>query len=236
MLEGRVVDASGSPVAGAFVSVSYPAMPTALTATPSSRGSAVPRLAPADVTPIPVGQTFRFFEVRNNPLSMGSFILQLGIPKDGRELIRISDRRGNVLRTLADRQFPSGVHEISWDCTDDGGVVIPNGVYVASLVSIEGDSTFGKSIRLLRNTSDPWICHNATTDKRGAFQIPLEDFSVGDTIRAVDVAGSALGDYVVPATVMMCAVGPLAPTTPGCLDQVQLGDLRRRVLAVIHLP
>jgi len=68
------------------------------------------------------------------------------------------------------------------------------------------------------------------------FQIPLEDFSVGDTIRAVDVAGSALGDYVVPATVMMCAVGPLAPTTPGCLDQVQLGDLRRRVLAVIHLP
>jgi hypothetical protein len=53
------------------------------------------------------------------------------IPHPVRARVRICDVRGRLVRSLADRDFPAGVHRVSWDATDGSGRAVSGGVYVA---------------------------------------------------------------------------------------------------------
>lgn len=49
--------------------------------------------------------------------------------------LRIYNILGQVVKSLADREFPEGTHRISWDATDDRGKRVATGVYLYRLVS-----------------------------------------------------------------------------------------------------
>lgn len=47
--------------------------------------------------------------------------------------LRIFDARGRLVRTLVDGGLETGAHDVVWQGTDDRGVAVPSGVYVAQL-------------------------------------------------------------------------------------------------------
>jgi hypothetical protein len=72
----------------------------------------------------------RFVLSRNypNPFNPGtSFTLEL--PEDRFTTIAVYNTMGQLLRTLAKRDLPAGVHRLRWDGTDDGGNPVRSGVY-----------------------------------------------------------------------------------------------------------
>jgi hypothetical protein len=82
----------------------------------------------ADVTPdapAPLG-----LALRGNPLR-SSTTLRFGLPRADRVKVQVYDIAGRLLRTLADRRFAAGEHEIVWDGADHTGRRLPGGVYFA---------------------------------------------------------------------------------------------------------
>ncbi len=55
------------------------------------------------------------------------------IPRPARAQVTVRDVRGRLVRVLADRNFPAGGHEVSWDATDGSGRPVSSGVYVVRL-------------------------------------------------------------------------------------------------------
>jgi len=62
-----------------------------------------------------------------NPATTVSF----EIPWPAHAEVRICDVRGRLVRSLADREFPAGVHRVSWDAIDGSGSPVSGGVFIA---------------------------------------------------------------------------------------------------------
>ena len=67
---------------------------------------------------------------------------------DGEVSLRIYDLRGRLVRNLVDSKLPAGKHQASWDGRDDGGRVLPSGVYHYVLRTL--DSELKRKMVLLR--------------------------------------------------------------------------------------
>jgi len=83
-----------------------------------------------DVPNLEDGKLFSdFVSLRNNPLSSGMAKIHFGIARDDQVSVRIFDVSGRLVRTLADRQFKAGEHDLVWDGTDNSGRSVARGVY-----------------------------------------------------------------------------------------------------------
>jgi flagellar hook assembly protein FlgD len=59
--------------------------------------------------------------------------LGFSIVRKERVEIRLYDVSGRAVRTLANREFTAGEHEVVWDGSDDAGRAVPRGVYFFQL-------------------------------------------------------------------------------------------------------
>ena len=59
--------------------------------------------------------------------------LAFGITRREQVELRIYDVSGRAVRTLANREFAAGEHEVVWDGSDDAGRAVPRGVYFYQL-------------------------------------------------------------------------------------------------------
>jgi len=83
-----------------------------------------------DVPNLGDGKMFSdFVSLRNNPLASGMAKIHFGIARDDQVTVKIFDVGGRLVRTLADRQFKAGEHDLVWDGTDNGGRSVSRGVY-----------------------------------------------------------------------------------------------------------
>lgn len=74
---------------------------------------------------------FDFLGLQNNPLRTGVARIHLGLAKADRVQVCLYDISGRLIRTLADRNFAAGDHDLVWDGTDDRGIRVARGVYFA---------------------------------------------------------------------------------------------------------
>jgi hypothetical protein len=70
-----------------------------------------------------------FVNLRNNPLSRGQATIHFGLSKADRVEVKVFDVSGRLVRTLADRQFGPGTHDLVWDGVDNAGRQVARGVY-----------------------------------------------------------------------------------------------------------
>jgi hypothetical protein len=70
--------------------------------------------------------------VRSNPFRDATS-LSLALPEPGSVRVAVYDVQGRLVRTLADRAWPAGVHRLAWDGRDEGGRAVAAGVYLARL-------------------------------------------------------------------------------------------------------
>jgi len=70
-----------------------------------------------------------FVSLRNNPYTSGFARIHFGMAKDDFVQIRVFDVSGRLVRTLADRGFKAGEHDLVWDGTDNSGRPVSRGVY-----------------------------------------------------------------------------------------------------------
>ena len=82
-----------------------------------------------------------------NPLR-DSTTLRLRVAQMAPVELRIFDPTGRLVRTLLDREYPAGTHDVTWDGRNDHGVRVPGGVYLCRLVVNQGIAT--KRVALLR--------------------------------------------------------------------------------------
>ena len=59
------------------------------------------------------------------------------LPAPGRVVLEVFDVRGRRIRGLVDAELPAGPHSVLWDGRDDGGRVMPSGVYFSRLRALE---------------------------------------------------------------------------------------------------
>jgi hypothetical protein len=88
---------------------------------------------------------FQVGEIPNNPLRYylalrsenphrgGDSQIRFGIVKKERVELKLYDVTGRLVRTLANREFAAGEHDIVWDGTDDDGRLVARGVYFYQL-------------------------------------------------------------------------------------------------------
>jgi len=104
-----------------------------------------------DVTPIAGGQEFvDFMQMRNNPMLTGRANVHFGLAQPDRVTARVYDVSGRLVRTLADRNFPAGEHDLYWDGTDDNGRRMERGVYFTQLKYAKTGFVDAKKIAVLR--------------------------------------------------------------------------------------
>jgi hypothetical protein len=83
---------------------------------------------------VPGQQGFvNFMRLINNPLARGDAVVRFGLARGDRVTARIYDVAGRIVRTLADRNFDPGEHELRWDGADDQGRRMARGVYFTRL-------------------------------------------------------------------------------------------------------
>ncbi len=63
-----------------------------------------------------------------NPTA-GAVSVQFAMPRAGRAQVTVTDVAGRRIRSLANRAFPAGSHDLQWDGRDDAGLMTPAGVY-----------------------------------------------------------------------------------------------------------
>lgn len=54
---------------------------------------------------------------------------------NGRASVALYDVTGRLVRSLADGMFPAGIHDVTWDGRDAGGMRVPGGVYFVRSIS-----------------------------------------------------------------------------------------------------
>lgn len=78
---------------------------------------------------------------RPNPFH-GSTTIALRLPAAGAVELSVFDPAGRQVRTLLhDVELAPGAHDARWDARDDGGRVLPSGVYLLRLTTPTGDTT-----------------------------------------------------------------------------------------------
>jgi hypothetical protein len=104
-----------------------------------------------DVTPISGGQQFvDFMQIRNNPMLTGRANVHFGLAKPDRVTARVFDVSGRLVRTLADRNFPAGEHDLFWDGADDSGRQMQRGVYFTQLKYAKTGFVDARKVTVLR--------------------------------------------------------------------------------------
>jgi len=70
--------------------------------------------------------------IRPNPFNP-NVTISFELRESGPVCLRVFDVRGRLVRTLADKPFPAGHHDVHWDGRGDDGRRLPSGVYVGRL-------------------------------------------------------------------------------------------------------
>lgn len=113
-----------------------------------------PEFSPITVT-IPAGgsnavpATFALAQNYPNPFNAGT-VIRFGLPKDeaGNVKLVVYNVLGQSVRTLADRDFEPGNHEVAWDGTDNNGSPAASGVYFYRIQTKHSSDT--KKMTLLK--------------------------------------------------------------------------------------
>lgn len=87
------------------------------------------RVGPAATTPVAPSH----LKVEGSAGGPGVARLRFAVETPGHVRVRLYDVTGRLVRTLADRSFDTGEHDVTWDGADDGGRAAPRGVYFARL-------------------------------------------------------------------------------------------------------
>jgi hypothetical protein len=96
------------------------------------------------------GQWVDFMSLRNNPLVSGQATVHFGLAKNDHVTVKVYDVTGRVVRTLADRNFQAGEHDLIWDGSDDSGVQMARGVYFTQVKYSNSKFADAKKISVLK--------------------------------------------------------------------------------------
>jgi hypothetical protein len=88
--------------------------------------------------------------LRNNPAYQGRATIHLSISRADRVEVAIYDIGGRLVRTLANRRFTAGVHDLTWDGMDDHGRRVANGVYFTRVKYQDARFVTSRKITVLR--------------------------------------------------------------------------------------
>jgi hypothetical protein len=109
------------------------------------------------ITPIfegdvpPYGSEFAdFVALRGNPVASGRATIHFGLARADRVEVRLYDVSGRLVRTLADRRFAAGEHDLVWDGLDDARRAVARGVYFTRVRYREGGFTDSRKVTVLR--------------------------------------------------------------------------------------
>ncbi|MFH1700938.1 MAG: S8 family serine peptidase [Candidatus Zixiibacteriota bacterium] len=98
--------------------------------TNAQRAQVVYDLLPTDVNddgPALPG-TFALYQNFPNPFNPATTI-SFSLPKSGNVKVEVFDILGRVVKTLEDKIYPAGRHEVEWDGTDESGASAASGIY-----------------------------------------------------------------------------------------------------------
>lgn len=86
----------------------------------------------------------RFTGASPNPFAPATQLQFVVSPRAAKSTVELSivDASGRRVRTLRSGGYEAGLHELSWDGTDDLGHVTPAGLYFARLKSEDGEASF----------------------------------------------------------------------------------------------
>jgi hypothetical protein len=240
VLEGRVVDAAGAPVAGARIGLLYDFAATSRLGA-VSRGqqasSLFDRTASPDTVPIPPLET-SLGPTYPNPFQRSASV-RFALAHASRVLLEIHDARGAGVRTLVEQDRPAGLHNIVWDARDEDGTRVPNGTYTTRFSIMEaGELLPIGEAQLFRNDvdiADFAEAYHAVTNADGRFSIALATLPIGEDVTFVDITGGDQGVHTVLATVLNCAVREEGDTLLKDCADAALGDLTRPVTVDLQL-
>ncbi len=76
-----------------------------------------------------VATTFELKQNYPNPFNPSTTI-NFRLPSDERVVLKVYNSRGQLVKSLIDRNYASGTHSVSWDGTNDRGRSVASGVYI----------------------------------------------------------------------------------------------------------
>jgi hypothetical protein len=103
-----------------------------------------------DVPSLEDGVVASFVRWRNNPVASGQAVVRFGLARPDRVEIKVFDVSGRLVRTLADRRFGAGEHELAWDGADDAGHRVARGVYFTQVRYRTTDFVAHRKLTLLK--------------------------------------------------------------------------------------
>jgi hypothetical protein len=107
-------------------------------------------IIPLDVPNFDDGELVNFVNMSNNPLKSGQAKIHFGLAKSDRVQVQVYDVSGRLVRTLADRQFPAGTHDLVWDGVDNGGRQVSRGVYFTQVKYYSSKFTANRKLTVLK--------------------------------------------------------------------------------------
>jgi hypothetical protein len=85
-------------------------------------------------TELPNNPLVNFLALRSeNPFRSGAAKITFGITRKERVELKVYDVTGRLVRTLANREFDAGNHDLYWDGSNDDGQLVARGVYFYQL-------------------------------------------------------------------------------------------------------
>lgn len=135
LLDSDYTDASG--IATLDISSIPGSEPVTITSTAYSKHPAVtyadPAVAIGDVGSGVFPRLYLDIPAPNPVTSAAS--IRFGLPVLGEASVTVYDLSGRMVTTLVPGEMQAGSHTISWNCTSDGGALVPNGVYFVKLTA-----------------------------------------------------------------------------------------------------
>ncbi|MBI1795712.1 MAG: T9SS type A sorting domain-containing protein, partial [Candidatus Eisenbacteria bacterium] len=90
--------------------------------------------APVGVGDNPNNALVNFLALRSeNPFRSGAAKITFGITKKEKVELKVYDVTGRLVKTLANREFDPGSHDLFWDGSNDDGQLVSKGVYFYQL-------------------------------------------------------------------------------------------------------
>ncbi len=87
--------------------------------------------------------TFELKQNYPNPFNPSTTI-NFRLPSDERVVLKVYNSRGQLVKTLIDRNYSSGSHSVSWDGTNDRGKSVASGVYIYRIKA----GKYSKSVKM----------------------------------------------------------------------------------------
>ena len=107
-------------------------------------GKLVPQV---DVQPTAIPADFALGQNYPNPFNP-STVIEFSLPTPSRAEVKVFNILGQVVKELADRDFPAGHHQLIWDGTDAKGRAVPSGIYFYRVLN--GNRAESKKMVLLK--------------------------------------------------------------------------------------